>query len=249
MSRTLPFRPNPEHLHNEARALHKSCQRGMPDATRLLRAHLPRLAGQRQDGDWYTTVALQEAQFALACEYGFESWPKLIAFVDKAAQRVYFSDQSKKLLQFAYAEAVRLNHESVDPEHLLIAMLREELAPVTGDWLAEIGVLPDQLREAIERQRPMDGSKPHEAIVFSSTTKAVLGRAADEARAAGGPTGHLEHILLGILQDSDGVAAQALAATGVDADTVRQRLSARPAGQLETATDPDEAVQPRDGTT
>ena len=129
MSRSLPFRPSPEHLRNEARQLQRACHQGQADATMLLRHHLPRLAGQSDKGGWAGTITLQEAQFTLARDYGFDSWPKLVAFVAAAADRLYFTDQTKEVLEIARREAVRLGHQRVGTEHLLLGMLCDETLP------------------------------------------------------------------------------------------------------------------------
>ena len=80
MSRILPIRPDMQHLKNEAKALLKAHRAGDRSACGVLR-HLPRLAGKDDAAVLAAEVKLAEAQYALAREYGFASWPDLRAAV------------------------------------------------------------------------------------------------------------------------------------------------------------------------
>ena len=151
MSRSLPFRPSKEHLKKEARQLQKACHDGRESARRLLRAHLPRLAGQPRDGGWHNSITVQEAQFALSRDYGFESWPKMIAFVEKAANQPRFAAPVKRVLELAHEEALSRGNREVGFEHLLLALVGEVMRPVVGPLLEELGVRPDEVRRVLER--------------------------------------------------------------------------------------------------
>jgi len=234
MSRTLPFRPSPEHLKNEARQLQKACHRGQTEATELLRHHLPRLAGQSGDAERHDSVTLQEAQLALARDYGFESWPKMMAFVKKAAGRLSFTDQSKKILGLGHAEAGRLRHQQVGTEHLLLGMLGDGARPFIGPLLEELGAQPDRIRGMVEELTPAAAPELTREIMFSPIVKIVLGYAADEARALDSKVVSFEHVLLGLLRDRDGVAAQVLGASGLRYGPVRDVLCGRSGAQEKT---------------
>ena len=149
MSRSLPGRPSAEHLRNEARRLQRACRGGQASAIRLLRAHLPRLAGRPRDGKgWHTGITLQETQFTLARDYGFESWPKMMAFVEEQASSAF--DSIKKILELARAVAARRGDRQVGSAHLLLAMAGEEMRPVAGPLLEGLGVTPEEVRRAAE---------------------------------------------------------------------------------------------------
>ena len=150
MSRSLPFRPSKEHLKNEARQVQKACHDGRESARRLLRAQLPRLAGQPSDGGWHNSITLQEAQFALSRNYGFESWPKMIAFVEKATDQPRFAAPVKRILELAHEEAARRGKREVGFDHLLLALVGEEMRPIVGPLLEESGIRPDEMRRALE---------------------------------------------------------------------------------------------------
>jgi ankyrin repeat protein len=82
----LPARPSLEHLRKQAKALLHEYRAGDPAAIARLRTHKPTLPGQpgRDSG------ALADAQFALAREYGFESWPKLKRHVEMVTRPADF---------------------------------------------------------------------------------------------------------------------------------------------------------------
>ena len=227
MSRSLPGRPNREHLRNQARQLQRACRSGQVSAIRLLRAHLPRLAGQPRDGGgWHTGITVQEAQFALARNYGFESWPKMIASVDEKADQPRFADSVKEIIELANAEATRRGSPEVGPGHLLLALAGEEIRPLAGPLLEGLGIAPDEVRRLAE-SRISTGRSCSEEIRFSPALRRVLEGAADEARGSGRHDVHVEHLLLGLLRDRVGFAARVLESTGLRCEAVKKRLTKR----------------------
>ena len=227
MSRSLPGRPNREHLGNQARQLQRACRTGQVSAIRLLRAHLPRLAGQPRDGGgWHTGITVQEAQFALARDYGFESWPKMTAFVDEKADQLRFADSVKEIIELANAEATRRGSPEVGPGHLLLALAGEEIRPLAGPLLEGLGVAPGDIRRLAE-SRVSSGSSHSDESRFNPALKRVLEGAADEARGSGRRDVHVEHLLLGLLRDRVGFAARVLESTGLRCEAVKKRLTKR----------------------
>jgi hypothetical protein len=77
MPRTLPARPNLEHLRRQAKALLKAYEAGDSDAQRLFAQYLPSTALDRNERQAPDRVLLAHALFIIAREYGFASWPKL----------------------------------------------------------------------------------------------------------------------------------------------------------------------------
>ena len=229
MSRSLPGRPNREHLRNQARQLQRACRGARESAIRLLRAHLPRLAGQPRDGGgWHTGITVQEAQFALARDYGFESWPKMIASVDEKADQLRFADSVKEIIELANAEATRRGSPEVGPGHLLLALAGEEIRPLAGPLLEGLGIAPDEVRHRAENSVCAESSHAaEEQNLFQPAVKRVLECAADEARGSGRRDVHVEHLLLGLLRDRDGFVAWVLESTGLRCEAVKKRLTKR----------------------
>lgn len=81
MSKRLPPQPNLRHLRNQAKQLLKAHQAADPEAASRIAAVLPRLRHASQDEIFRTVLSLQDAQFVVAREYGFESWPKLVSWI------------------------------------------------------------------------------------------------------------------------------------------------------------------------
>ena len=227
MSRSLPGRPNREHLRNQARQLQRACRGGRESAIRLLREHLPRLAGQPRDGGgWHTGITVQEAQFTLARDYGFESWPKMIASVDERAGQLRFAESVKKIIELANAEATRRGSPEVGAGHLLLALAGEEIRPLAGPLLEGLGVAPDDIRRLAE-SRMSTGRSCSEEIRFNPTVRRVLECAADEARDSGRHDVHVEHLLLGLLKDRDADVARCRESTGLRYKAVKEQLTSR----------------------
>lgn len=228
MSRSLPGRPSREHLRNQARQLQRACRGGRESAIRLLRAHLPRLAGQRRDGGgWHTGITVQEAQFALARDYGFESWPKMTAFVDEKSDQLRFADSVKEIIELANAEATRRGSPEVAPGHLLLALAGEEIRPLAGPLLEGLGVAPDEVRHRAENSVCAESSHAaEEQNLFQPAVKRVLECAADEARGSGRHDVHVEHLLLGLLKDRDADVARWRESTGLRYKAVKEMTAA-----------------------
>lgn len=229
MSRSLPGRPSKEHLRNQARQLQRACRSGQVSSIRLLRAHLPRLAGQPRDGGgWHTGITVQEAQFTLAREYGFESWPKMMSFVEERAGQLRFADSVKEIIELANAEATRRGSPEVGPGHLLLALAGEEIRPLAGALLEELGIAPDEVRRSAENSVCVESSQAAgEQDLLQPATKRVLEHAAAEARGSGAKVVDCEHLLLGLLRDRDGVAARVLESTGLRYEAVKEQLTSR----------------------
>lgn len=81
----LPDAPNWEHLKNQAKDLRKAHQARDTQAALRLQRHLPRLAGISSSAVFDGALSLSEAQFVIAREYGFSSWPRLKAHLDSLA--------------------------------------------------------------------------------------------------------------------------------------------------------------------
>ena len=239
MSRSLPGRPSAEHLRKEARRLQRACRTGQVSAIRLLRAHLPRLAGRPRDGHgWHTGITVQEAQFTLARDYGFESWPRMMAFVEEQADQLRFGDSIKRILELARAEAARGGGGEVGSGHLLLALAGDEMRPVAGPLLEGLGVAREEvLRGAGDSvstgssqasEEPPRDSKPSQLqSLFGPAARRTVDSAAAEARGSGAGIVQCEHFLLGLLKDPDAVAARVLEATGLSYESARKQLTGR----------------------
>ena len=121
---------------------------------------------------------------------------------------------AQHVLALAREEAIALNHPYIGTEHLLLGLLRERNG-VAALALEKLGVALDPVRAAVE-QRMGRGDQPvQEDIDYVPRTRRVLSLALDEAERQGSAYVRTEHILLGIVRDGGGVAADMLDTLGV----------------------------------
>jgi ATP-dependent Clp protease ATP-binding subunit ClpC len=134
-----------------------------------------------------------------------------------------FTERVRKVLAMAREEAVRLNHEYVGTEHILLGLIREGEG-VASAALQTLGVDLDELQEAIEKhvKKGRSAVLPGADLPYMSRAMKVLELAMHEARDLNHSYVGTEHILLGLLREEKGIAAQVLTRTGADLASVRE---------------------------
>ncbi|MEM1042141.1 MAG: Clp protease N-terminal domain-containing protein [Bacteroidota bacterium] len=129
------------------------------------------------------------------------------------------SDRARHALQRSRADAVRLGHDTVSPEHLLLGVLHEGGLPVR--LLRGLGVSVRHLRRAVEAALPARPGAADLDPALAAEAEDVLAAAERAAAEHGQGTVGPEWLLLAVLGDEDGVAASVLRdAFGVQAETV-----------------------------
>lgn len=146
-----------------------------------------------------------------------------------------FNDRAKRVLALAQDEAIRLNHDYIGPEHLLLALIREGEG-VAARVLDSLGVDLGSARRNVEATvRRGDATTPPREITLHPRTKRIIEVAIEEARALGGGTVGTAHLLLGLVrvagEDAGGVAAKVVGSLGIAAERIRQDVVARLGGQ------------------
>lgn len=128
----------------------------------------------------------------------------------------FFTERGKRVVQLAHREALSLGHDVIGTEHLLLGLLAEGEG-VAAQVLLKAHILLDDVRSRVESAvgRGQAKAKPVD-LPLSPRGKRVLDMAMREARNLGVNYVGTEHILLGILGEGEGVAAQILATMGVD---------------------------------
>jgi ATP-dependent Clp protease ATP-binding subunit ClpC len=133
-----------------------------------------------------------------------------------------FTERVRKVLAMSREEAVRLRHEYVGTEHMLLGLLREpDGVAITVLQSFSVGLedLSQKVEESIERSRSADASRTD--LPYTSRAKKVLELAMSEARELHHSYVGTEHLLLGLLREEKGIAAQVLNAAGVTLDAAR----------------------------
>ena len=134
-----------------------------------------------------------------------------------------FTERARKVVVLAQEEARHFNHNYIGTEHLLLGLLREDEG-VAARALASLNVTLDEVREQVESivgygEEGTGGQAP-----FTPRSKKVLELALREALQLGHNYIGTEHILLGLVRESEGVAARVLNNLDVDPDKVRREV-------------------------
>ncbi|TKJ29090.1 MAG: NDP-hexose 4-ketoreductase [Chloroflexi bacterium B3_Chlor] len=131
-----------------------------------------------------------------------------------------FSKRARRSLAYAQEEAQRLNHSYIGTEHLLLGLVREENS-VAARVLRSMGVEAERLRTAVEEIIGRGERNVVGRIGLSPRTKRIIELAVSQARSMGNNYIGTEHLLLGLIEDGEGVAVDVLNGLGVTLEKVR----------------------------
>ncbi len=132
-----------------------------------------------------------------------------------------FTDRARRVVVLAQEEAVLLNHDYIGTEHLLLGLVHEEQG-VAARALTELGISLDAVRAEVKKIVGQGGHAPTGHIPFTPRAKKVLELSLRESMGLGHNYIGTEHILLGLVREGEGVAAQVLVKLGADLNRVRQ---------------------------
>jgi ATP-dependent Clp protease ATP-binding subunit ClpC len=134
-----------------------------------------------------------------------------------------FTDRARRSVVLAQEEARKLNHNYIGTEHILLGLLREEDG-VAAKALASLGVSLEDVRRDVGEIVGRGSEVPRGHIPFTPRAKKVLELSLREALQLGHNYIGTEHILLGLIREGEGVAAQVLQKLGADLNRVRQTV-------------------------
>ena len=134
-----------------------------------------------------------------------------------------FTDRARRAVQLAQEQARLLDHNYVGTEHLLLGLLREGEGVAAGA-LASMGISLEAVRAQVEETIGHGQTTPGAHIPFTPRAKKVLELSRREALQLGHNYVGTEHLLLGLLREGEGLAAQVLAGFGADHDRVREQV-------------------------
>jgi ATP-dependent Clp protease ATP-binding subunit ClpC len=135
-----------------------------------------------------------------------------------------FSDPARQIVTSARDHALQRNHEYVGTEHLLLALI-EQNDGVAAEVLRNMNVNLDEIRETIDGVAPRGKIAPGTTeLPFTTRTKKILELASSEAHDFGRTHVDTEHLLLGIIREGSGIAAQVLDRAGITEDIVRDEV-------------------------
>ncbi|MCH2625895.1 MAG: ATP-dependent Clp protease ATP-binding subunit [Acidimicrobiales bacterium] len=134
-----------------------------------------------------------------------------------------FTDRARRVVVLAQEEARLLNHNYIGTEHILLGLIHEGEG-VAAKALESLGISLEAVRGQVEEIIGQGGSSPSGHIPFTPRAKKVLELSLREALQLGHNYIGTEHILLGLIREGEGVAAQVLVKLGADLSRVRQQV-------------------------
>ncbi|HLF99586.1 MAG TPA: ATP-dependent Clp protease ATP-binding subunit [Acidimicrobiia bacterium] len=134
-----------------------------------------------------------------------------------------FTDRARRVVVLAQEEARLLNHNYIGTEHILLGLIHEGEG-VAAKALESLGISLEAVRAQVEEIIGQGGSSPSGHIPFTPRAKKVLELSLREALQLGHNYIGTEHILLGLIREGEGVAAQVLQKLGADLSRVRQQV-------------------------
>jgi len=134
-----------------------------------------------------------------------------------------FTDRARRVVVLAQEEAKMLNHNYIGTEHILLGLIHEGEG-VAAKALESLGISLDAVREQVQDIIGQGQQQPTGHIPFTPRAKKVLELSLREALQLGHNYIGTEHILLGLIREGEGVAAQVLIKLGADLNKVRQQV-------------------------
>jgi ATP-dependent Clp protease ATP-binding subunit ClpC len=134
-----------------------------------------------------------------------------------------FTDRARRVVVLAQEEARMLNHNYIGTEHILLGLIHEGEG-VAAKALESLGISLEAVRSQVEEIIGQGQAAPTGHIPFTPRAKKVLELSLREALQLGHNYIGTEHILLGLIREGEGVAAQVLQKLGADLNRVRQQV-------------------------
>jgi len=141
-----------------------------------------------------------------------------------------FTDRARRVVVLAQEEARLLNHNYIGTEHILLGLLHEAEG-IAAQVLVSLGISLDACRLRVEEIIGRGTDAPGGSIPFTPRAKKVLELSLREALQLGHNYIGTEHLLIGLLREGEGVAAQVLVKLGLDLTTVREQVLAQVSGR------------------
>src|SRR5699024_5484957 len=133
-----------------------------------------------------------------------------------------FTERAQKVLALSQEEAIRLGHNNIGTEHILLGLIREGDG-IAAKALRELNLDINKIQEEVEKLIGR-GNQPMQSVHYTPRAKRVVELSQDEARKLSHTYVGTEHILLGLIREGEGVAARVLHNLGVGLNKARQQV-------------------------
>jgi hypothetical protein len=147
-----------------------------------------------------------------------------------------FTDEARRVLDLAQEAARTLNHNRIGTEHILLGLVHEREG-IAAKALESLGISLQAVHQQVEQITGQGQDMPSRHAQYTLRAKKALDLSMREALQLGHHHIGTEHILLGLLRESDGPAAQVLTELGADLSLVRQQV-------IQLLGDPEEEAGP-----
>ena len=155
-----------------------------------------------------------------------------------------FTDRARRVVVLAQEESQRLSHNYIGSEHLLLGLLAEQEG-VAARALQSLNVTLTAAREQVEEIIGPGQQTPRGHIPFTPRAKKILELSLREALTMGSEVIDTEHLLLGLIDEGDGVGAQILQRLGATAQAVREAVARLISAEPEAAEVTGPGSEPR----
>ncbi|MFP3121360.1 ATP-dependent protease ATP-binding subunit ClpC [Ectobacillus funiculus] len=133
-----------------------------------------------------------------------------------------FTERAQKVLALSQEEAIRIGHNNIGTEHILLGLVREGEG-IAAKALLALGLSPEKIQKEVEALIGR-GTEVAQTVHYTPRAKKVIELSMDEARKLGHSYVGTEHILLGLIREGEGVAARVLNNLGVSLNKARQQV-------------------------
>jgi ATP-dependent Clp protease ATP-binding subunit ClpC len=134
-----------------------------------------------------------------------------------------FTERAQQVLVLAQEEAKRLNHNFIGTEHLLLGLVREG-SGIAARALQNMAVDLNRVRSEVERITPKGEKVVQQGISYTPRAKRVVELAIEESQNLGHNYVGTEHLMLGLVREGEGIAAQVLSNMGMDLKRARKEV-------------------------
>ncbi|NLX90770.1 MAG: ATP-dependent Clp protease ATP-binding subunit [Firmicutes bacterium] len=134
-----------------------------------------------------------------------------------------FTERAQQVLVLAQEEAKRLNHNFIGTEHILLGLIREG-SGIASRALQNMGIESSRIRSEIEKITGKGDKGIIQGISYTPRAKKVIELAIEEGQNFGHNYVGTEHLLLGLLREGEGIAAQVLTNMGIDLKKTRREV-------------------------
>jgi ATP-dependent Clp protease ATP-binding subunit ClpA len=135
-----------------------------------------------------------------------------------------FTDRARRVVVLAQEEARMLNHNYIGTEHILLGLIDEDEG-VAAKALESLGISRKALRQQVKEIIGQGQQPPGGHIPFTRRAKKVVELAQDESETLGHGFIDTDHLLIGLIREGDGVAAQVLVQLGADLGSARRQVA------------------------